>query len=200
MITPYQHKAYLFIKEFIQENGFAPSLMEIAKGIGVKSKSLISRYIHTLKEAGLIDLEEGKRRHIRLKPKQHTNGIPFMGYIAAGLPIEAISENETLNIVDLLASTPKIGHYALKVKGDSMIEDGIFDGDIILCESRNFARNGEIIVALIDNHEATLKRITHRHDGKIVLTPANAKHKPQIYAANRVQIQGAFIGLIRLNK
>lgn len=199
MITPYQHKAYLFIKDFIQENGYAPSLMEIANGIGVKSKSLISRYIHALKKAGLIDLEEGKRRHIRLKPKQ-AGGIPFMGYIAAGLPIEAITENDTLDIVDLLASTPRIGQYALKVKGDSMIEEGIFDGDIILCEARNFARDGEIIVALIDNHEATLKRITNQHDGTIVLTPANANHKPQIYVAARVQIQGVFIGLIRINR
>jgi len=198
MVTPYQHQAYAFIKQFIQDNGYAPSLLEIAQGISIRSKSLVSRHIHALKKAGLIDLEAGKRRNIRLKTKRAT-GIPFMGYIAAGLPIEAITDNETLDIVDLLASTPRIGQYALKVKGDSMIDEGIFDGDIILCETRNFARNGEIIVALIDNHEATLKRIDYLPDGKVVLHPANTKHKPQIYPPERVRIQGAFIGLIRLS-
>ncbi len=203
MTTAAQHKVYSFIKRFIQQQGYSPSLTTIATGVGVRSRSLIHRQIHALKAAGLIQLKPGKSRRVReirlpAEPKSSFS-IPLLGRIAAGVPIEAISENETTNVVDLLASVHRMGQYALKVKGDSMIDEGILDGDIILCESRATAHEGEIVVALVDNHEATLKRIYFHKNGTVTLKPANSALKPQKYATHRVKIQGIFIGLLRIN-
>lgn len=196
MITPTQQRIYQFIKQFIKEQGYSPSLVEIANGIGVRSKSLISRYVHVLKKAGLLDLEPGCYRQVRLKPDRQT--IPLMGRVAAGVPIEAIAQ-QTLDLNDLFAKQLHTPLFALQVKGDSMIEEGIFDGDLIFCEAKENATEGDIVVALIDEHEATLKRIHFQNDGKIVLIPANAALRSLVYDSHRVRIQGIFAGLIRLN-
>lgn len=198
MVTPQQQKVYAFIERFIQKHQFAPSYAEIAKAMGLRSKGAIHKYLHALEKAGLIQVKPGERRQIQLVPTAGPS-IPLIGRIAAGIPIEAIADNETVDIVDLLASVHRKGQYALRVKGDSMIDEGIFDNDIILCNACNTAEEGEIVVALIDQQEATLKRIHYSKPGKVTLVPANSKLKPRTYDAKRVQIQGVFVGLLRIN-
>lgn len=196
MVTPTQHKIYKFIQQFIHEQGYAPSLQEIAVGIGISasSKSLISRSVHALADAGMLRLSEG-RRNIELS--QQAVALPLVGRIAAGAPIEAIPNHEMLDLSGLLSSND---HYVLEVRGDSMIEEGILDGDHVICKRQNTAVEGDIVVALIDNQEATLKRICFQTKDKITLLPANSALKPQVYPSHRVQIQGIFIGLLRLYK
>lgn len=195
MVTPTQHKIYEFIKQYVDKHEYAPSLQEIAHGIGIKSRSLISRYVHALQKAGHLELADEGHRKIRLTCSNDDMALPLVGKIAAGLPIEAVAQQDHLLLKDLLVGE---GRYALMVKGDSMIDEGILDGDIVICEKRNHADEGEIVVALIDNQEATLKRIHFSTDGKIKLIPANSAYKAQIYAAHQVNIQGVFVGLLRL--
>ncbi len=168
-------------------------MAEIAQGIGIHSRGVVHRYVSALAEAGLIQIVPGKRRNIQLTQNQ-TGLITLKGRIAAGSPIEAITDNETLDIVNIFLGP---GRYALKVKGDSMIEEGIFDGDVVICESCETAPDGKIVVALIDCQEATLKRIKHNSDNTITLIPANALLKSLTYPKERVTIQGIYIGLLR---
>ena len=123
--------------------------------------------------------------------------LPLLGRIAAGLPIEAIEHNETINLNDFFV---RPGRFVLRVQGDSMIEDGIFDGDMVIVESSSTARDNEIVVALIDREEATLKRLQNHGDGSITLMPANASMQPFRYSAERVQIQGIVVGQFRTYK
>lgn len=194
-----QHNVFQFLKSYIHQHGLPPSLAEIAEGIGVRSRSLISRHIHALAKADLIDLVPGQYRQIRLKPTAQQQ-LPLLGRIAAGRPIEAIAAQDAIDVVDLLIDHRQGKRFALRVKGDSMIEEGIYDDDIVLCEERDTASDGEIIVALIDDQEATLKRFYRQKNGTISLVPANIAMKPQIYEAHRVKIQGIFRGLIRLSQ
>ena len=194
-MTRGQQRAYEFIKQFIAQHNYAPSLIEIAQGIGIRSKSLISRYVHALVKQGVIELAAGQYRQIRLKAENA--GIPLMGAIAAGRPNEALS-TETSDIIGLLQDQARLEPFALKVKGDSMIEEGIVDGDMVLCEPRTQARNGEIVVALIDEQEATLKRIQYTANNTITLHPANAALSPMTFPAEQVRIQGIYMGLVRL--
>lgn len=197
MLAPQLQKVYSFVENFIKEHQFSPSYTEIANAMG-GSKGSIFKYLHALKEAGLLRLSPGKHRQIKLTSSTDYT-IPLIGCIAAGMPIEALAENEIVDVVDLLASVHRTGQYALRVKGDSMVDEGIFDGDIVLCHSGSTAEEGEIVVALIDQQEATLKRIHYGKKGKITLIPANSTLKAQTYDAERVQIQGVFVGLLRLN-
>jgi repressor LexA len=123
--------------------------------------------------------------------------LPLMGSIAAGSPIEAITQQETIDVSQIFLGPNR---FALRVKGDSMIDEGILDGDIVVCEKADNASNGQIVVALIDNEQATLKRLQRNQNNSITLLPANAKHKPQSYPADRVNIQGIFVGLLRFEK
>jgi repressor LexA len=198
MITPIQQKIFNFIHDFIKENGYAPLLKEVALGIGIspKSKSFISRSVRDLVDAGFLVVEDQRRpRNIHLVETPRMC-LPIMGRIAAGAPIEAISQTDTLDIGALLMHED---HYILEVRGDSMIEEGILDGDKIICKRRDTAKEGDIVVALIDNQEATLKRIRYKPTDNITLLPANPKLKPQVYAAHRVKVQGVFVGLLRFH-
>jgi repressor LexA len=121
--------------------------------------------------------------------------LPIIGKIAAGSPIEAIESQESMDLVDWFLGP---GRYALKVEGDSMIDEGIMHGDIIVCQTARTARNGQIVVALIDNEQATLKRIDYPDAEHICLIPANQNHQKQWYHASRVTIQGIFVGLLRM--
>lgn len=195
MVTPLQHKVYKYIQEHIDAEGYSPSLTEIAKGIGIspKSVSLISRSIHALVDAGQLKLGEKGYRKAQLADDREA-GLPLLGRIAAGVPIEAIEDRQ---VVDLGFLTKDRQHFALQVKGDSMIEEGIWDGDYVLCREANHAREGDIAVALIDGMEATLKRVSFQIHDRITLIPANPAFKPKAYLPQRVQIQGIYVGLLR---
>ncbi|MES2218327.1 MAG: transcriptional repressor LexA [Pseudomonadota bacterium] len=196
MTTPTQYKIYQFVTQFMQERGFAPSLNEIAIGIGIspRSLSLVSRYLRVLEQDGLLSMGKTGYRKIQLKSPTGLH-LPLVGKIAAGTPIEAVARNETIDFAELFG---KEDLYALEVKGDSMIEEGILEGDKVICRRQDSAKENDIVVALIDNENATLKRIHFKPAGKITLTPANASLQPQTYLAHRVQVQGIFIGLLRL--
>ena len=199
MLTLAQRRTYQFIQKFFAEHGYAPTTAEIALGTGIKSKGVAHRYVQALVAAGLLDRIPNRRRNLLLTAKsetQSTHTIPLVGAIAAGSPIEAIPEQECLDVQSLLGGPER---YALRVKGDSMVNEGIFDGDIVICERCETAVDGAIVVALIDGQDATLKRLRRNDDDTITLLPANAHLSPLVYTAARVQIQGRFIGLLRLN-
>jgi repressor LexA len=198
MVTPIQQKIYEFIQQYVEQHTYSPSLTEIAAGIGIspKSKSLVSRSIHSLVAAGRLSFHEKGYRNIQLV-QQEQFGLPLMGRIAAGVPIEAIQHQQT---IDLAYLTKGNDHYALEVKGDSMIDEGIFDGDYVICRHAQQAREGDIVVALIEEREATLKRISFKIQDRITLIPANPTLKPKAYLKQHVQIQGIYIGLMRIQK
>lgn len=198
MVTPVQQKIYEYIQDHIGEHGYSPSLSEVAKGIGIspKSISLVSRSIHALVDAGRLKFDKKGYRKVQVAAGGSLS-LPLMGRIAAGTPIEAIEDRQH---VDLGALLQERDHFVLEVRGDSMIDEGIFDGDLVICRHASEGREGDIVVALIDNLEATLKRISYQIADRITLIPANAALKPKAYLPHRVQIQGVFVGLLRLRK
>jgi repressor LexA len=199
MTTDSQRKTYNFISHFIDQHGYAPKLPEIAKGIGITSKGTVHRYVQDLIKEGLLECEANRHRGIRLvveKRDQAANQeIPLLGKIAAGEPIEAIQESQPIALNDFFYGN---NLYALQVKGDSMIDAGILDGDLVICEQRAIVKDGDIVVALIDQCEATLKAIKRNLEEKtITLIPYNARLKPITYAPERITIQGKFKALLR---
>ena len=196
MITPKSKEVFEFIKKFIEKKQQAPTMAEIAVGIGIKSRGVVHRYVQSLVSAGLLKLVPGKRRNIELLPAQSSlTEISLLGSIAAGRPIEAISTPETIDVACLLLGANR---YALKVKGDSMIEEGILDGDLVICEHVKTVENGEIVVALLENESVTLKRFYNNKDGTVTLKPANSSLQAMNYPADRISIQGVMVGLLRL--
>jgi repressor LexA len=196
MLTESQHKTYDFIKRFIDEHEYAPTIAEIAQGLGVSSRSYIHRNVHAISKEKLIYLVPNKQRNIRLSDDKDQNHLPLVGRIAAGQPIEAIEEQNNISFSELF-----IGHnrYILEVTGDSMIGDNICDGDLVVCEQADTARNGQIVVALVDNQEATLKRLYRDTDKNTIrLQPSNPKFSEMVYEPERVSVQGIYLGLVRL--
>lgn len=196
-ITPLQQKTYAFIKDFLAEHDYAPSLAEIASGIGIspKSVSLISRHIHALVAAGMLQLDRKGYRNISLVENTQSGGLPLLGRIAAGLPIEALEDKQVIHLEHMFTGDER---FALAVKGNSMVDEGILDGDLVICRQTTQAREGDIVVALIDNQEATLKRISFKVPERVTLIPANPEFKPKAYLPQRVQVQGIYIGLLRV--
>lgn len=193
MLTGSQHKTLAYIREYFSKNSFAPSLSDIADGLGIKSRGVVHRYVHALADAGYIQLIPGRQRNIQLN-ENSADELPLLGQIAAGKPIEAIENKQSVNVSHELVGDNR---YALRVKGDSMIDAGILDGDVVIIKNQNTARNGDIVVALIDNYEATLKRFKKIMDNKIKLSPENSSMKPMIYQQSRVTIQGILVGQFR---
>ncbi len=199
MLTPSEKRTLKFIQKYCIEKGYSPTLTEIAKGIGIKSKGVVHRYIRTLESLNLISVASHRKRGICLNLEAYENQsvapiIPLLGRIAAGQPIEAIEGREEINLADFIMNPDR---YALHVSGDSMIEAGILDGDTVIVKHQNTAENGDIIVALIDGLEATLKRLKKLPDGMILLIPENKLMKGIVYEAKRIQIQGVVVGQLR---
>jgi len=214
MLTAKQRELLLFIDDRLKESGVSPSFDEMREALDLKSKSGVHRLISALEERGFIRrlpnraraLEVMKLpdtrpsatvtpiRPVTIAPANDTLDIPLHGRIAAGTPIEALQGTESFTVPAALLGAGE--HYALEVAGDSMVDEGILDGDFALIRKVDSARDGEIVVALIDNEEATLK--TYRREGRMIrLDPANSRYEPQRYEENRVQIQGRLAGLIR---
>jgi len=196
MLTITQRKTLAFIRRYLKRRGYAPSLEEIAEGIGISSKGSVHRYVQALAEEGCIRLIPGRKRGIELVDEAASSktGLPLLGTIAAGRPIEAIAGGDRLDLSDYLLGP---GRYALQVRGDSMIDAGILDGDLVIVEHRDTADDGAIVVALIDDEEATLKRLKRLKSGRIKLIAENPDIPPFIYAAKRVRIQGVVICQLR---
>ena len=197
-LTQTEVKIQDFIRSFIDQNGHSPTLREIGDGVAIKSKGTVHRYVTSLKTKGALQHNERQWRGISMNELEDNTvaTLPFLGRIAAGQPIEAISDITEININDMLIGAGA-GRYMLQVKGDSMVDLGILDGDMVVIERRDYAKNGQIVVALVDDENATLKRFHSEDDGQILLIPANASLTAQQYAADRVRIQGILVGQMR---
>jgi repressor LexA len=217
MLTAKQRELLLFIDSRLKQDGVSPSFDEMREALDLKSKSGVHRLISALEERGFIRRLPNRARALEvvkmpegaaprpsatvtpIRPAvaaaaNDTMEIPLHGRIAAGTPIEALQGTESFAVPAALLGPGE--HYALEVSGDSMVEEGILDGDFALIRKVDNARDGEIVVALIDNEEATLK--TYRREGRMIrLDPANSRYEPQRYDEGRVQIQGRLAGLIR---
>lgn len=194
MATDFQTSLYQFITNYIQEKGNSPSFAEITAGMGIspRSKSLITRSLRALEKEGNLSLaKQGRKLLISLTTKH----LLLLGRISAGAPIEALPQHQVLDIDALMAGNDR---FALQVKGSSMVDEGILDGDLIICRRTQVAYEGDIVVALIDQHNTTLKRISYKVKGMITLIPANTELKPRAYLPERIQIQGIYIGLVRV--
>ncbi len=198
------------ILEFLKSQGnrfrHPPTLEELAEALGLRSRGSLHKHIQALIAAGLIEPMNRLRRGIRLVETQDllttgpvgANLLPVLGKIAAGQPIEAITGDEQMDVPACLRGDPRNGDkcYVLQVQGDSMMDDGILDGDWIIVEPRQQALNGQVVVAMVDGSEATVKRILQRPDS-VVLVPANSTMEPMYYAPDRVEIQGVVVGQMR---
>jgi len=191
-LTGKQKKTLDFINFFLREKGFSPSLHEIAKFLG-KNPSTAQYYVNELKEKGYLTKNANKARGISPIPSQYN--IPLLGFIAAGKPIEPIENPEEIQIPANIDIDSRYPHYALKVKGDSMIDMGILDNDIVLIKHQMTANDGEVVVAVTENG-ATLKTFRNKN-GRIFLEPRNKKLE-NIYPKS-LEIRGIFKGLIRNN-
>ncbi|MCW8890950.1 MAG: transcriptional repressor LexA [Sedimenticola sp.] len=196
-LTRRQQEIYDYLRENLNDFPHPPTLDELCNALGLSSKGSLHKQIQALIDAGLVEPMNNQRRGIRLANEaegEEPNGLPFLGYIAAGSPIEAVEQHETVQIPDYLRTGKPC--YVLQVKGESMIDEGILDGDQIIIEQRDHARNGEIVVALIEGSDATLKRIEQKQ-GSVILHPANPTMKPMIFSTDQVQIQGVLVGQMR---
>jgi repressor LexA len=215
MLTRKQHELLSYISEKLGETGVSPSFEEMKDALSLKSKSGVHRLISALEERGFIRRLANRARALEVlrmpdtkagtaaspapaTPPRAANDdvieLPLHGRIAAGMPIEALEGQTTLPVPAALLGPGE--HYALEVAGDSMVEEGILDGDYALIRRTDVARDGEIVVALINNEEATLK--TFRREGQMIrLDPANRNYDPQRYRPDQVAIQGKLAGLLR---
>ena len=193
-LTRRQHEIIEFIREYVQDNDYAPTMQEIADHLGV-SRPTVFEHIEALQAKGALHREALKSRAIELAPDLDPRraALPLVGTIAAGSPIEAVETPEVLNLEDLFQGRPG-ETFVLRVRGNSMIEEQIRDGDYVIVEKRSRARNGETVVALIEGGEATLKRF-YREKARIRLQPANPDMQP-IYVRD-CQVQGVVIGVLR---
>jgi len=192
-LTKRQKEILDFIDIFIQSHDYAPSYREIAENFNLNSIATVADHLENLEEKGFLTKDSREARSLQLTPRweERSFEIPLVGSIAAGYPIEAIRTSETIDIPrDMMGKNV----FALKVRGDSMIEDGIYDGDYIIIEQTDNPRNGDIVVALLENENATLKRF-YREKGRIRLQPANSNFKPIF--SNKVVVQGRVKGVIR---
>src|SRR6478609_8879957 len=223
MLTAKQHELLLYIQRKLEETGISPSFEEMKDALDLKSKSGVHRLISALEERGFIRRLPNRARALEVlrQPENVTSAkptpandtvvqltppraqpapandiieLPLHGRIAAGMPLEALESDRTLPVPAALLGPGD--HYALEVSGDSMIEAGIFDGDYALVKRTETARDGEIVVALVRNEEATLKYL-RREGGMIRLDPANGAYDPQVYRPDEVQVQGKLAGLLR---
>ncbi len=226
MLTRKQHELLIFINQRLEESGISPSFEEMKEALSLRSKSGVHRLITGLEERGFIRRLPHRARALEVLKVPEDSGaaaksanqsgakvvrpnfaskpvamdaaavsLPLFGRIAAGTPIEALSESERM--VEIPPSMLGRGeHYALEIAGDSMVEAGIHDGDVAVIRRSDTADNGDIVVALVDDHEATLKRL--RRKGKsVALEPANAAYETRIFGPDRVKVQGRLVGLIR---
>jgi repressor LexA len=202
-ITRRQRQLYDFISEFVQKNGYSPSYEEIRVALGLNSLATVHKHVSNLEKKGLLTRDYNRSRSIdllqpkgRLKQAMSVNTamvLPIMGRIAAGQPIEAVQNPETISLADFVRSKEV---FVLEVSGQSMQDEAILDGDYVLVERAKTAHNGDIVVALVDSTDATLKRF-YREGDNIRLQPSNTAMKPIIVPAAAVEIQGRVIGVLR---
>ena len=198
-LTKRQKEILDFLESFLEENGYPPSFEEIAHHFGYHSLATVHEHLENLRAKGYIRKSYNASRSIELVPSGDAAAaleLPLMGSVAAGLPIEAIPDPETIAVPENLLRRGG-QHYVLRVKGDSMIEEQIRDGDYVIVNARPTAQNGEMVVALVHGDSATVKKFYREKDGRVRLQPANATMPPMHFRADDVLIQGIVVGVIR---
>ncbi|MEJ2110137.1 MAG: transcriptional repressor LexA [Acidobacteriota bacterium] len=196
-LTKRQKEILEFITGFIDENGYSPSMEEIAENFRFASLNAVFKHLEALESRGYLHRDSNRARSIQLSQDEPAGiqSLPLYGYVAAGQPIEAIASPETLQVPEQFL--PGRGqYYVLKVQGESMIEEHIQDGDYVVVESRETAHTGEMVVALIDRENVTLKKF-YPEGSRIRLQPANETLDPIIVDAERVKIQGVVVSVMR---
>jgi repressor LexA len=195
-ITRRQKEVMDFIGGFVTRNGYSPSYEEIARGLKLSSLATVHKHINNLQNKGLLQRAHNRSRSIDVLPaksKTRSERLPLMGRIAAGLPMESVATAESISLSDITGNRDV---FALQVRGDSMRDEHIIDGDFVLIESTQTARQGEIVVALVDGMETTLKRY-YREGDRIRLQPSNAEMDPIYVPAAQMAIQGRVLGILR---
>ena len=195
--TPRQKQILDFVTRSIDRRGFAPSIQEICDHFDLASTATVHKHLKNLAARGLLNRESHRSRALEV-PSASTAGsveIPLLGRVAAGVPIEAISNPDTISIpADWLGRGER---FALRVRGDSMIDAHIEDGDVVVVERKEVARDGDTVIALVDDAEATLKIFRSQADGRVRLEPRNESLKPMVFDAGRVRVQGTVVGVLR---
>ena len=196
-LTKRQREVLDYLNDFIQQHGYAPSLEEIGRRFGLSSLATVHKHLTNLQEKGFIKRAWNRSRSVEMVPTR-TGGraieLPLLGYVAAGSPIEAVAGAETIAVPENLVG--KRDSYVLRVKGDSMIDEQIRDGDYVIVEDRRSAENGEMVIAMLHGSDVTLKKL-YREQGRIRLQPANPAIQPILASPDDVQIQGVVVGVMR---
>jgi repressor LexA len=196
-LTKRQREILDYLNEFIQQHGYAPSLEEVGRRFGLSSLATVHKHLTNLQDKGFIKRAWNRSRSVELvqtRPGGRAVELPLLGYVAAGAPIEAIATSETIAVPEDLVG--KRDTYVLRVRGESMIDEQIRDGDYVIVEDRKTAENGEMVIALLGSTDVTLKKF-YRENGSVRLQPANAAMQPLIVPADSVQVQGVVVGMMR---
>ena len=213
-LTKRQYRVLAFLDSFVRRNGYCPSYDEVRKALGLASLATVHKHMNTLQRKGYIRRDPNRSRSIEVidrrpmieadalsakgehdpGPMHRAESLPLLGRIAAGRPVEAFASQEALSLQEFVGNK---NVYVLQVKGDSMIEDHICDGDYVVVESTSGADNGDTVVALVQGNEATLKRFYRESDGRLRLQPANPSMAPIFMEQGELEIQGRVIGVLR---
>ncbi|MEE8573662.1 MAG: transcriptional repressor LexA [Gemmatimonadota bacterium] len=198
-LTRRQKEILDFIEGFLDERGYSPSFEEIAGFFQYRSLATVHEHLSNLEAKGYIRKNYNESRSIELartEMRLAAVDLPLLGTVAAGQPIEAVEQKEAISVPEDMVSGP-VAHYVLRVRGDSMIEEQIRDGDYVIVRARDTANNGEMVIALVDGECATVKKFYAEPDGGVRLQPANPDLDPMYFAADRVIVQGIVVGVIR---
>ena len=196
-LTKRQREILDYLGEFIQQHGYAPSLEEIGRRFGLSSLATVHKHLTNLQEKGFIRRAWNRSRSVEMVPTRSGGRaleLPLLGFVAAGEPIEAIASAESIAVPEDFVG--KRDTYVLKVRGDSMIDEQIRDGDFVIVEDRKTADNGEMVIALLGGSDVTLKKF-YRENGNVRLQPANPAMSPIVVAAEQIQVQGVVIAVMR---
>ena len=196
-LTKRQREILDYLNDFIGQHGYAPSLEEIGRRFSLSSLATVHKHLTNLQEKGFIRRAWNRSRSVELVPTRigvRAMELPLLGFVAAGHPIEAVASNETIAVPENLIG--RRDSYVLRVKGDSMIDEQIRDGDYVIVEDRKSADNGEMVIALVGGLEVTLKKI-FQENGRVRLQPANPSMQPLLLDPDQVQVQGVVVGVMR---
>jgi repressor LexA len=196
-LTKRQREILDYLNEFITQHGYAPSLEEVGRRFGLSSLATVHKHLTNLQQKGFIRRTWNRSRSVEVVPSRSGGRaveLPLLGFVAAGAPIEAVTSSETISVPEDLVG--KRDTYVLRVRGDSMIDEQIRDGDYVVVEDRKQADNGEMVIALVGGTDVTLKKF-YRENGRIRLQPANPAMLPLIFEADQIQVQGVVVGVMR---
>jgi repressor LexA len=197
-LTRRQKEILDFLARHIERKGYAPTIEEIGEHFGLSSLATVHKHLTNLQQKGLIKREWNRSRALELVPadvKVRAVELPLLGRVAAGTPIEAVSGSETIFVPEDMVG--RRDTYVLQVKGDSMIDEHIRDGDYVIVESRKSARDGEMVIALLEDEKVTLKKLYRESGGRVRLQPANTRLKPIYVDGDALRVQGVVIGVLR---